>query len=125
MTTPDNRLIYVPNSQVAGAQIINYTREKNRRVDMAFSVPYEAPAEAVKAALLEVAESDGRTLHEPAPFVGLLAYRDGTAEYVLRAWTKNEDYWGFYFEANERVRETLEARGISMAPRPLGVRLEE
>lgn len=125
MKTADNRLIYVPNSQVAGAKIINCTREKNRRVDMGFCVHYDAPPEAVKAALLETAEADDRVLREPAPFVGLLAYRDGAAEYVLRVWTRQEDYWGFYFAANERVREALEARGISMAPKPLGVRLEQ
>ena len=74
---------------------------------------------------MESVEGDERVLREPEPFAGLLAYRDGTVEYTLRVWTKNEDYWGFYFSANERVRKTLEAHGISMAPRPLGVRLEQ
>lgn len=114
MTTIDNKTIYIPNSQVAGAKIINYTRQENRRVDLTFGASYDAPTEAVKAAMMEAIESDDRIMKDPAPFVGLLSYKDSSIEYVLRAWTKKEDFWDVYFALNEGIRRSFEKHDIEI-----------
>ncbi len=125
ITTVDNKVIYIPNSQVAGAKIINYTKQKNRRADLTFSVSYDAPTEMVKAALMEAMTTDDRILKDPAPFAGLLSYKDSSVEYVMRAWTKREDYWDVYFDLNERVRDLFEKRGIRMTYNHLNVHIAE
>lgn len=114
MVTPDNKLIYIPNSQVASAKIVNYTRETNRRVDLTFCVSYEAETEAVKTALMDAAKADKRVLDDPAPFAGLLAYKQSTIEYALRVWTKKEDCGDIQFALNESVREIFKECGIEM-----------
>ena len=124
MTTLDNKVIYVPNSEVAGAKIINYTRQINRRVDLTFTVSYDDPTEAVKAALMEAMENDERILNEPAPpFAGLLSYKESSIEYVIRAWTKQENYWDLYFALNERVREMFDKHDIELTYNHLNVHL--
>lgn len=125
IVTVDNKHIYIPNSQVASSKIINYTREKNRRVDLTFCVSYEAPTETVKAALMEAIESEERILKDTAPFVGLLSYKESSIEYVLRVWTKREDYWDVHFALNEEVREMLVKYGIEMTYDHLNVHIVE
>ncbi len=123
MVTGDNKLIYIPNSQVASAKIINYTREKNRRVDLTFCVSYEADTEAVKTALMDAVRADKRALEDPAPFVGLLAYKQSSIEYALRVWTKKEDCGDIQFALNESVRAIFKERGIDMSYDHLNVHI--
>jgi len=118
IVTGDNKLIYIPNSHVASAKIINYTREKNRRVDLTFAVSYNVTTETVKTALRDAAKADKRVMDEPAPFVGLLTYKENSIEYALRVWTKKEDCGDIQFALNESVREIFTQRGIE---RPISI----
>ncbi len=121
----DNKVIYVPNSQVAGAKIINYTREKLRRLDLVFNASYDAPTEDVKTALMDVIEAEGRILKNPAPAVGLNAYKQSSVEYVVRVWVKREDYGDMQFAMNENVRKVFKERGIEMTFDHLNVHIIE
>ncbi|MEG0036170.1 MAG: mechanosensitive ion channel family protein [Oscillospiraceae bacterium] len=114
ITTIDNKLIYIPNSQVTNAKIINYTREKNRRVDLVFCASYDDSTEVVKTALMDAVLADGRAMSDPAPFVGLSAYKGSSIEYAVRVWVKRDDYWDVHFALNESVRELFNERGIQM-----------
>lgn len=123
MITVDNKTIYIPNKQVADAKIINYSRQKNRRVDLTFNVDYEIPTDTVKQALADAVKSDGRILEEPAPFIGLLSYKESSIEYVIRAWAKQEDYWDVHFSLNEKVRALFNERGVEMTYNHLNVHI--
>ena len=41
MNSPDNRRIIVPNAQVTGGNIINFSANGTRRVDLVIGVSYE------------------------------------------------------------------------------------
>ena len=96
LVTPDQKEIFVPNSEVAAAKIINYTAVTNRRVDLTFTASYDDAAETVKAALLKAADLP-QVHREPAPFAAVNRYGDSAIEYVLRVWTSAADYWDVYF----------------------------
>ncbi len=121
----DNKIIYVPNSQVTGAKIINYTREKLRRLELSFNASYDAPTEAVKAALIDVIAAEERVLKEPTPAVGLNAYKQSSIEYAIRVWAKREDYGDLQFALNENVRRVFRERGIEMTFDHLNVHIIE
>lgn len=126
VTTVDNKIVYIPNGQVAAAKIVNYTRQDKRRVDLTFTASYNDSTESVKEALLAAARSDRRVLDEPAaPFAGLLSYKDSSIEYVLRVWTSSDDYWDVYFSLNEKVRESFKEKGIEMTYNHLNVHLDK
>ena len=113
--TVDNKLIYVPNSDVTSSKIINYSHEPKRRVDITVNVAYDSPIEEVKAALTELMEGDARILHDPAPFVSILSYKGSTVEYVIRAWVNTADYWDVYFALNEGLLPALAKHGCEMS----------
>ena len=125
MNTLDNVSINVPNSEITGSTIYNYSHEPLRRVDMTFCTSYEAGTEAVKAAIFEVIEQDSRILHDPAPFVRLSAYKSSCIEYTVRLWVINADYWDVYFDMNENVRESFNRNGIAMTYEHLNVHIDQ
>ena len=125
INTLDNVVISIPNSDVVGASINNYSAEPLRRVDMLFCAAYSEPTEKVKSAIMEVINADSRILDDPAPFVALNAYKDSVVEYVVRAWVKNADYWDVHFSLNERVRESFAKNGVAMSFAHMNVHIVE
>ncbi len=113
MLTPDQKTIYVPNSEIASAKIINYTAVTSRRVDLTFSASYDDDITKVKAAILKAAALP-QVQQEPAPFVAVNRYGDNAIEYVLRVWTSSEEYWNVYFTIVENVKTCFDEVGISM-----------
>ena len=123
MLTAENKTIFIPNKEVAGATVVNYSRQRERRIELKLDIDHSAPTELVKTALLDAARADERILADPAPFAGLLSYKESSVEFVLRAWAKTEDYWDIYFGLTERVRTIFHERGISIAYNHLNVHI--
>ena len=125
LDTLDNIAVSIPNSDVTGAHINNYSREPLRRVDRTFTASYECPTEDVKAAIFDAISKDERILTDPAPFVRLLEYKGSTVEYVVRVWCRNADYWDVYFGLNENVRESFAAKGVKFSYEHVNVHIVE
>ena len=123
VTTPDNKSISIPNNEITGSKVINYTHEPMRRVELFFSASYDAATQQVKEALMEAISADGRILLQPEPFVGLHAYKDSCIDYVLRVWCRSEDYWPVYYSLNESVRESFFRHGVEMTYNHLNVHI--
>lgn len=125
LTTPDAKRISVPNSQLSGAKITNYTNENGRRVDLVFSASYDAPTETVKTAIREVVDSIPAIRQDPEPVIWINAYGASSIDYVVRAWTTTKDYWDVYYALMEGVRESFVRHGVEMTYNHLNVHLLE
>ncbi len=123
LDTLDNRVVSIPNSDVTGASVVNYSRNPLRRVDMTFCASYEDSTEAVRGAILEAAQADARILADPAPFIVVGQYKESCVEYIVRLWCNNADYWDVYFGMNERVRERFAADGVHMTYNHINVHM--
>ena len=124
LATPDNKVISIPNSAVVAAQIVNYSSEPTRRVDVNVSASYDAPIQDVLDALVEAGKVD-KVLTDPAPVAFVTAYGESAIQYSLRIWAKNENYWDVYFAANRKVKEIFDQRGIAMTYPHLNVHLDK
>lgn len=125
LNTLDNVSINIPNSDVTGTTVINYSREPLRRVDRVFSAAYESSTEDVKAAIYEAISRDEKILRDPAPFVRLSEYKDSCIEYTVRVWCKCADYWDVFFNLNENVRESFAEKGVEMTYNHMNVHILE
>lgn len=114
LKTPDNKIIYIPNSAVVSADIINYTVSGTRRVEIIVNASYDAPTQAVLKALHEAADMPG-VLTDPAPFAALTNYGDHSIEYALRVWTTSDDYWDVKFAITAKIREAFEANKVDFS----------
>lgn len=121
IATVDNKIIYVPNGDITGSKIINYSAEPLRRVDLAICTSYDCTTEAVRSAISGAIAKTDKTVAEPAPFIALAAYNASNIEYTVRVWCKTEDYWDVYFGLNENIRESFRDNGIEMTYEHLNV----
>lgn len=124
LTTPDNKLISIPNSAVVAAEIVNYTVTGTRRVDVNITVSYDADPDVVVTALLEAAQ-DSRVLADPAPFAALTGYGDSAISYTVRVWVKTDDYWDVYHKINRQVIDTFRQKNVEMTYPHLNVHLDK
>ena len=125
LNTLDNVSINIPNSDVTGTTVMNYSREQLRRVDRVFSAAYESSTEDVKAAILEAISRDEKILQDPVPFVRLSEYKDSCIEYTVRVWCKCADYWDVFFNLNENVRDCFAEKGVEMTYNHMNVHILE
>lgn len=124
ITTIDNKMIYVPNSKIIAAKIVNYTQQEKRRVDLEISASYDAPIACVRQALLEaVAVVDLFTDTPAPPFAAVLSYDDSSIRYVVRAWVKTEAYWDARFALLEQIKASFDKYGVEMTYNHLNVHM--
>ena len=121
--TIDGKEIFVPNSQLAGTKIVNYTVLGRRRVDLNFTASYDAPTATVKQAIGEVLEDIPQIITDPAPEIHLSDYQASSIQYVVRAWTTAADYWTVYYAIQEGVREAFDRHGVEMTYDHLNVHI--
>ncbi|MBU2020639.1 MAG: mechanosensitive ion channel [Bacteroidetes bacterium] len=114
LTTPDNKIIILPNGPLANGNIINFTRADNRRVDFTFGIAYGDDLKTAKEVLMNFILEDERILKDPEPFLGLGVLGASSADITVRAWTKVEDYWPVFFAMNERVYNEFGKHGLNI-----------
>jgi small conductance mechanosensitive channel len=114
LNSPDNVRIIVPNSQIMGSSISNYTVNGTRRVDMVIGVSYEDDLKKAKKVIEDVLAADGRILADPAPVVAVSALADSSVNFVVRPWVKVADYWPTYFDLTAQIKVALEKGGLTI-----------
>ena len=114
LNTPDNKKVIIPNSGITGGNIINYSAQDTRRVDLVFGIGYEDDIKKAKQILEKVISDDQRVLPDPAPVVAVSELADSSVNFVVRPWVKTADYWGVYFDLTEQVKLAFDEQGISI-----------
>ncbi|MDE6280294.1 MAG: mechanosensitive ion channel family protein [Oscillospiraceae bacterium] len=123
LTTPDNKLVQLPNSTIVSANIINYSAQPTRRVELKVSASYDAPTDQVIALLKGMAVDHPLALAEPEPAVHVDSYGDNAIGYVMRVWCANADYWTVYFDLMDGMKSAFDQAGIEMTYPHLNVHM--
>jgi small conductance mechanosensitive channel len=124
MTGLSNREIIIPNGSLSNGNIINYTTEGTRRVDLVFGVGYDSDIKKTKDVFGQVLASHPKILKEPAPTIAVSELADSSINFVVRPWCSTEHYWDVYFDVTENVKEALDAAGIEI-PYPHSVEIHK
>ncbi|WP_198265842.1 mechanosensitive ion channel family protein [sulfur-oxidizing endosymbiont of Gigantopelta aegis] len=114
LKTPDNKTIIIPNNKLGNDNIINYSTQDTRRVDLTVGVSYDADLKEVRTILEDIVAKDQRILKDPTHLIVVGELADNSVNFFVRVWVKSEDYWNVYFDANETVKLRLDAAGIGI-----------
>ncbi|MEM8940840.1 MAG: mechanosensitive ion channel domain-containing protein [Pseudomonadota bacterium] len=125
MTTPDNKEVIVPNGAIIGGNIVNYSANSTRRVDMVFGIAYEDDLIKAKKLLEEIIAADGRILKDPAPVITVGELADSSVNFLVRPWVDASDYWAVLWETTETVKLRFDAEGISIPFPQMAVHMAE
>tara|TARA_R110000868_G_scaffold398869_1_gene672305 strand:+ start:169 stop:987 length:819 start_codon:yes stop_codon:yes gene_type:complete len=114
LKTPDNKTIIIPNGGLSTGSMVNYSTEARRRVDWTIGIGYGDDADKAKEVLLGMLNDDKRVLQDPAPVIVLAELADSSVNFGLKGWVEAADYWGVYFDLNERVYKEFEKHGLNI-----------
>ncbi|WP_346880722.1 mechanosensitive ion channel domain-containing protein [uncultured Algibacter sp.] len=124
LTGLSNREIIIPNGSLSNGNIINYSAEGTRRVDLTFGVGYDSDIKKTKEVLMSVLTSHPKVLKDPAPTVNVSELADSSINFAVRPWSTSDDYWDVYFGITEDVKEALDKAGIEI-PYPHAVEIQK
>lgn len=114
LTTPDNKIVVVPNSALLDGNIINYSRMPTRRIDLLIGVSYAADLAKTRQVLEATVKANSRVLATPEPQVAVAELGDSSVNLVVRPWVNGEDYWNVRFELMEAIKNALDEAGIEI-----------
>ena len=114
ITTTDNKVIIIPNGGLSTGIIMNYSKESQRRVDWVFGIGYGDSYEHAKTVIARLLDNDPRVLKDPNYFIALTALNSSSVDIVVRAWVKAENYWGVFFDMNEKVYKTFAEENLNI-----------
>lgn len=114
MRTPQNQVVIVPNSQVGGGTITNYSVKETRRVDLTMGVSYDDDLRVAKETIWKVLNEDERILKDPAAIVGVMELGASSVDIVVWFWVKAPDFLMTKMDTTEKLKLELEAAGCSI-----------
>lgn len=114
ITTPDNKVIIIPNGGLSTGITKNYSKEETRRVDWEFGIAYGDSYDKARSVLERLLREDHRILPDPAPFIALNSLGASSVNIVVRVWVNSADYWGVFFDMNEKVYKTFAAENLNI-----------
>ena len=114
LTTPDNKLITVPNAMMYTSAITNYSAKDTRRLDMVFGVGYDDDLKVAAGVLNKICSEHPKVLNEPGTNIFISNLGDSSVDFAVRPWVNAADYWGVRADILETAKAELEAAGCSI-----------
>jgi small conductance mechanosensitive channel len=112
--TPDNKKVILPNAQVTGSVIVNYSANDTRRVDLVASIGYGDDIGKAREVLQRIVSSHASVLQDPAPVIEVGELADSSVNLIVRPWVKTADYWRVYWDLTEAIKLGFDREGISI-----------
>jgi small conductance mechanosensitive channel len=113
LLTADKRTIIIPNSEISGKTLTNFTTVWKRLVEFNIWVSYNSDTDLVKETLEEIAKKDKRVIQKEGINIFLAELADSAVVFKLRVIVKTPDYWPTYFAILEDIKRTFDKKWIT------------
>jgi small conductance mechanosensitive channel len=114
LKTPDNKTIIIPNGSLSNGNIVNYTTEKKRRVDVVVGISYDDDFRKAKDIIKQLIADDERIMKDPEPFVAVSELGESSVNIVTRVWTDIADFWPVKFDLTENIKLQFDEEDITI-----------
>ena len=114
MHTPDNVGLIVPNSQIWGGAIRNYSQNDTRRVDLVFGISYGDNMDKAVQLVTELINADDRFLKDPEPLVAVAELADSSVNIYARPWVRRTNYFAAKLDLTRKVKERFDSADITI-----------
>lgn len=125
LITPDNKVVSLPNGVLSNSNIINYSLQKTRRIDITFSISYAEDFKRAEKVILEVARNNPMILEVPEPTARISEHAESSINIISKVWVKNEDYWDVKFQMLEDVKAAFDANNIEIPFKQVDVHIDK
>ena len=114
LITLDNKQIIVPNSHITSNNLINYTAQSKRRLDLVYSISYNTDISKAKQVLTEVVENYELVLKNPEPIIAVKEHASNSINIACYVWCNSADYWDVFYYMQEQVKLAFDSNGVSI-----------
>ena len=125
LVTPDNKVISIPNGNLANEATVNYSKESKRRLDIDVEVSYKNDIEKVKKVLNDLLNNEKRILTSDTVFVGITNYKDSSLTYTIRVWVNSGDYHPVKADLLEEIKKQFDKNKVIIPYPQLDVHIEK
>lgn len=125
LVTIDNRVISIPNGNLANSATVNYSKESERKLEIKMDVSYDNDIDLVKKTLTDLVKKDERIKQDKEIFVRLTNYKDSSMEYTIRVWVENSEYFNIRFDLLEAIKKEFDKKKINIPYPQLDVHLNK
>ncbi|MBU1370571.1 MAG: mechanosensitive ion channel [Bacteroidetes bacterium] len=125
LKTVDNKVIFIPNGDLANSSITNFSIKETRRVEWTFGIAYGDSYDKAREVLQRLIDEDSRIHRDPEPFIRLTSLGDSSVNIVVRVWLNAADYWEVFFDMNEKVYKAFSEEGINIPFPQMDVHLHQ
>ena len=123
INTPDNKRVIIPNSHLTTSELVNFSAEDTRRIDLTYSISYSDDIGKAKNVLLSIMNRDEKICKDPEPVVYVNSHEASSIDLLARFWCKGSDYWDVYFRMQEEVKLAFDKEGINIPFNQLDVHI--
>ncbi len=124
IVTLDNKVIHLPNGSLSNSNIINYSANKERRVDIDLSVSYNTDIDKVKKVINKIIDNHELILQDKEKFIRLNKHEESALIFTLRVWVNTSDYWTVYFDLMEKIKQEFDKNNIEIPFNQLDVHMK-
>ena len=114
LASVENVQIIVPNSEVWGNTIINYSSYPTRRAEWEFGVGYGANLAKAEQVIRDTIMADARSHAEPEPFIQVNNLNASSVDFLVRVWCDSSDYFKYQADMKRKVKEAFDEHGIDI-----------
>lgn len=125
LRSADGKIVVVPNGKIIAGNIINFSREPERRNEFIIGVAYDADVDQVLKLLREVVDAEPRVLQERGVQIGLNELGASSVNFVVRCWSKAGDLQDVYWDLMKNFKCTLDANNIGIPYPQMDVHLHQ
>lgn len=125
LRSADGKYVVVPNGKIIAGNIINFSREPERRNEFIIGVAYDADVDLVLKLLREVVDADPRVLQERGVQIGLNEMAASSLNFVVRCWSNAGDLQQVYWDLMKNFKRTLDQHGIGIPYPQMDVHLHQ
>ena len=110
----DNETFVIPNGEITGGVITNYSREDYLRVECPVKIGYEARLDDVERILMDAARSCERVLAEPPPEVQVTGFTDTGLDLQVEVSCRAEDREDAVFDLGAAIKRAFDTHNVAM-----------
>lgn len=125
LMTFDNKMVVIPNNELASSTFVNYSHEDKRRVDITIDIHYDSDVEKVKQIIKDVINKQPYALKEPEPYVRICEYKDSAITMGIRVWTLTENFYSLKDDLLEEIKFAFDQNNITIPYTQLDIHIRE
>lgn len=114
LITVDNKRVIIPNSYITSNNIVNYNAEDRRRLDLVFSVSYDADIAKAKQVIQQVINKNNLIFTDPEPVIAVKEHAASSVNIACLVWCPADEYWNVFYYMQEAVKLAFDENKISI-----------